>query len=201
LKTFGLITLPNCGFVPGNFAKTGAAPLSGDAEFDKMQFELIYHDSALPQERLAEVHNWRMSESVISDVLPLSNLSYVICRTTHEEKTLRHALGTHAPPKIIVEQKGSVFMRRGMFIDEIYWASDLLNIRFHGPTGFTKDAYDIKVTCWDNNQQREGHFKLAPGEYRFPSIPASRNAIWKIEIEGCLAYFASIPSTSGLVTS
>ena len=92
-------------------------------------------------------------------------------------------------------------MRRGMFIDEIYWASDLLNIQFHGPTGFTKDAYKVKVTCWDNNTPREGNFTLAPGGYRFPSIPASKDAVWKIEIEDCLVYFAPIPSTSGLVTS
>ena len=92
-------------------------------------------------------------------------------------------------------------MRRGMFIDEIYWASDLLNIRFHGPTGFTKETYKVKVVCWDNNKQREGNFLLAPGGYRFPSIPASKDAIWKIEIEDCLVYFAPIPSTSGLVTS
>jgi hypothetical protein len=196
-----IITLSNCGFVPGNFAKTGAAPLSGDVEFDKMQFELIYHDSALPQEKMAEVHNWRMSEAVVSGTLSLSDLSYVICRTIHEERTLRHSLGAKAAPKIIVEQKGSIFMRRGMFIDEIYWASDLLNIRFHGPTGFTKEAYEVKVTCWDNNKMREGNFSLAPGGYRFPSIPASKDAIWKIEIEDCLVHFAPIPSTSGLVTS
>jgi ssDNA thymidine ADP-ribosyltransferase, DarT len=172
-----VITLPNCGFVPGNFSKTGAAPLSGDAEFDKMQFEFIYHDSALPQEKMAEVHNWRMSEAVVSGTLSLANLSYVICRTTHEERTLRHALGGQVAHKIIVEQKGSIFMRRGMFIDEIYWASDLLNILFHGPIGFTKEKYQVKVVCWDNNSQREGSFSLAPGGYRFPSIPASKDAI------------------------
>jgi hypothetical protein len=76
-----IITLPNCGFVPGNFAKTGAAPLSGGVEFDKMQFELVYHDSALSQEKMAEVHNWRMSEAVVSGTLSLSHLSFVICRT------------------------------------------------------------------------------------------------------------------------
>jgi hypothetical protein len=196
-----VITLANCGFVPGNFAKTGAAPLSSDAEFDEMQFELVYHDSALTQEKMAEVHNWRMSEAVVSGILPLSYLSYVICRTIHEERTLRHALGSFPSPKTIVEQRGSIFMRRGIFIDEIYWASDLLNIRFHGPTGFTKNSYNVKVTCWDKGIQRDGNFALAPGGYRFPSIPATKDAIWKIEIEDCLAYFAPLPSTSGLVTS
>ncbi len=91
-------------------------------------------------------------------------------------------------------------MRRGMFIDEIYWDSTLLNIQFHGPTGFPKEKYNVKVVCWDKNSEREGSFWLAPGGYRFPGMPASKDAIWKIEIEDCLVYFAPIPSTSGLVT-
>jgi hypothetical protein len=134
-----VITLANCGFVPGNFAKTGAAPLSSDAEFDEMQFELVYHDSALTQEKMAEVHNWRMSEAVVSGILPLSYLSYVICRTIHEERTLRHALGSFPSPKTIVEQRGSIFMRRGIFIDEIYWASDLLKHPISRTDGFHEE--------------------------------------------------------------
>jgi hypothetical protein len=77
-------------------------------------------------------------------------------------------LGKTPAPKLIVEQKGSIFMRRGMFIDEIYWASNLLHMRFHGPTDFTKDKYAIKVCCWDNGSSREATFLLAPGRYRFP---------------------------------
>jgi hypothetical protein len=126
-----------------------------------MPFELVYHDSALPQEKIAEVHNWRISEAVVSEALPLSNLSYVICRSTHEERTLRYALGSYAAPKIIVEQKGSIFMRRGMFIDEIYWASNLLNLQFHAPTGFTKENYKLKVTCWDNQQKRRSFLSIS----------------------------------------
>jgi hypothetical protein len=196
-----VITLPNSGFVPGNFARTGASPLTGDSEFDNMQFELIYHDSALAQDRMALVHNWRMSEVVVLASLPLSNLSYVICRTPHEERSFRHALGNHAVPKIIVEQKGSIFMRRGMFIDEIYWASGLLHINFHGPTGYTKDRYSIKVTCWDGAAQHEQSYLAAPGRYQFPGITASEDAIWRVEFEGCVVHHAPIPSTSGLVVS
>jgi ssDNA thymidine ADP-ribosyltransferase, DarT len=33
-----VITLQNVGFVPGNFARSGAAPLTGDAEFDHLNF-------------------------------------------------------------------------------------------------------------------------------------------------------------------
>jgi ssDNA thymidine ADP-ribosyltransferase DarT-like protein len=102
-----VITLPTSSFVPGNFAKTATAPLTGDAAFDTMPFELIYHDSPLSQDRKAEVHNWRMSEVVVSDELSLSNLSFVICRTTHEERSLRYVIGNSSVPRIVVEQKGA----------------------------------------------------------------------------------------------
>jgi hypothetical protein len=152
-------------------------------------------------QKMAEVHNWRMSEVVVTNALPLSGLSYVICRTPHEERTLRHALGNYSPPKIIVEQKGSIFMRRGMFVDEIYWQSNLLNMRFHGPTGYTKEKYGIKVICWDGGPPQEKNYVAAPGIYHFPGIAASKEAIWRVELEGCVVYHAQAPSTSGLVTS
>jgi hypothetical protein len=52
-----VVTLPTAGFVPGNFAKTGVAPLTGDGEFNKMQFDFIYHDGPLTPEKQTEVHN------------------------------------------------------------------------------------------------------------------------------------------------
>ncbi len=195
-----VMTSPTSYFVPGNFAKTAAAPLTGDADFDKMQFELIYHDGALTRDRLAEVHNWRMSEVVVSDALSLSNLSLVICRTTHEERSLRYAIGTGSVPRLIVEQKGSIFMKRGMFVDEIYWSSNLLHLKFHGPTDYPQPAYSLKVCCWDGGAPpRERAFELAPGRYRFPTLRASEKAIWRIELEGCVVHHAPIPSMSGLV--
>jgi hypothetical protein len=191
-----VITLPGSGFVPGNFAKSTAAPLTGDAAFDTMPFDLIYHDAAFGPDKKDEVLNWRMSEVVVEDQLSLSHLSCVICRTVHEERTLRYALGNQILPTILVEQKGSIFMRRGMFVDEVFWASGNLHLKFHGPTVFPKDRYAMKVICWDGGVQREGNFQIAPGYYRFTSMPASEDAIWQIELEGCVIYRAEIPSMS-----
>jgi hypothetical protein len=195
-----VITLPASGFVPGNFAKTGSAPLTGDAEFDNMEFDLVYHDGALPRDRMSEVHNWRMSEVVVLDELALSYLSFAVCRTPHEERTFRHFLGKRHLPKIIVEQKGSIFMRKGIFIDEIYWDSNILHMQFHGPAAFPKDKYAVSISCFDGGKtRRDGPFHLAPARYRFPSLTAPKDAVWRIEIEGCVVYHAPIPSLSGLV--
>jgi hypothetical protein len=198
-----LMTSANSGFVPGNFAKSGAAPQTGDAAFDELPFDLIYHDAALPPERLAEVHNWRMSEVVVRKRLLLDNLACVICRTTHEERTLRYSIKNAAARlNIIVEQRGSVFMRHGMSIDEIYWIDDHMQLKFHGPAvGLTKENYSLTARCDDNGSAREGRFLVKPNTlYRFVSMPASRDAVWRIELEDCLVYNAPLPSASGLVS-
>ena len=50
------ITRKDCGFVAGNFVKSGAAPSDSDQDFDNLQFDLIYHDAPLPRDRMAEIH-------------------------------------------------------------------------------------------------------------------------------------------------
>lgn len=187
-------------FVAGNFAKGSATAQTGDANFDLLDFDLIYHDAAPPAERMAEIHNWRMSEVVVADSLPLTNLSYVICRTIHEERTLRHAIKGLAAPSIIVEQKGSIFMRRGIFLDEVYWSDDMLHISFHHPTSAAKATYQTRVTREDANGTKSETYQLEPKRYRFPALKGTRDAIWTVEIEDCLVYRASAPSASGVIT-
>jgi hypothetical protein len=189
-------------FVPGNFAKTGAAPLVGDDEFDKLPFSEIYHDGGLPPDKVTEVNTWRMSEVVVPDALGLENLSFVICRTIHEERTLRHLLASlpkFALPKIIVEQKESIFMRRGIFIDEIYWQNGVLHFLFHHPISSPQSDYEVHVEYTDQGAKKEQTAKLAPGRYQFPGLPASADAVWRIEIEGCIVYHAKAPALAGVV--
>ena len=70
---------------------------------------------------------------------------------------------------------------------------------FHAPTGFTKEKYSIRITCTDLSVTRERAYMAAAGKYRFPDLQASKDAVWRIELEGCVVYHAPIPSTSGLV--
>ncbi|CAN5116295.1 hypothetical protein BH10PSE7_BH10PSE7_30620 [soil metagenome] len=196
-----VITRPDSGFVPGNFARNLASPQTGDEYFDQLDFGLIYHDSAPSRDRMSEIHNWRMSEVVVQKSLSLhDNLACIICRTTHEERTLRYALGnTHPPKKIIVEQRVSTFFRRGIFIDEIYWHANEMHMRFHGPVDCVKDTYEVGLVCMDNSVSRRKQYDLKPGKYRFPDLSASPNALWRVNIEGCILYEAPIPSAAGLV--
>ena len=93
-------------------------------------------------------------------------------------------------------------MRRGIFIDEIYWSDGMMHLKFHGPTDFTRDNYKLNVTLSDRGVVNGGSYSVKPWvTYRFGGLRTSANAIWRIELEECLAYYGPIPSTSGLVVA
>jgi hypothetical protein len=80
-----------------------ATPAFGDNTFDELDFDLIYHDGALPPGAIGEVNNIRMSEVVVHETLDLSLVSNIVCRTPYEARTLEHLLRelNVVPPKII----------------------------------------------------------------------------------------------------
>jgi hypothetical protein len=197
-----VIASQDSGFVAGNFARSGARPSDSDHNFDNLRFDLIYHDAATLPDQRTEIHNWRMSEVVVSRELALAKISCIVCRTIHEERTLRYMLNETIPHRTIIEQRGSIFMRRGIFIDEIYWAAGMMHLKFNGPIGFTKETYVVNVICHDQGTVTQGRYSVSPGiSYRFARLQASAAAVWRIEFEGCLAYNGPIPSTSGLVVA
>jgi ssDNA thymidine ADP-ribosyltransferase, DarT len=146
-----VMTLENAFFVSGNFAKQGQAPLSGDLNFDSLDFSKIYHEAPLSRELVSEYNDWRMSEVVVKGELSLDCVSSIVCRTIHEERMLKDILGADVPPTLTVEQRRGVFVRKGIFIDEIFWETGNLIFSFHGPLISPKPSYSIKVTCSVNS--------------------------------------------------
>ena len=196
-----LMTSSKVFFTSGNFARTGTAILDGDPAFDGLDFSLIYHDSA-PGSRMVEIHNMRMSEVVVPDFLPLTSLSAVICRTTHEARMFGYLLDKSrlSHPNIRVEQRGSIFFRKAIFIDELSIIGGVLNLKFHSPVYHSKENYDITVRVFEGNgSSRVGSFRVPNGAWSFPTLKVRSDAIWQITIEGCLAYEGPVPSSVGLI--
>jgi hypothetical protein len=190
----------DAGFVPGNFAKSGAHPESTDGHFDQLKFDRIYHDGALNDADKHDILNWRMSEVVVQNELPLSDSTRIMCRTTHEERTLRFLLGGSFDRRIAVEQKGSIFFRRGMFIDEIYWQDGHLYLSFHPAIEHIKEKYELKITCNDQGVLRERTYLTPHGKYCISDLRASKDAIWRIDLERCIVYHSTVPSVSGIIS-
>ena len=118
-----VLTSAGAFFLPSNFAHAGAQPLNGDNAFAQLPFAKIYHDSSLPTSPAtrAEILDARMAEVVFDRPLPVDLLTTVVCRTSHELETLKSFVpaGAVARP-MVVEQNGSIFMRREIYVDEIY---------------------------------------------------------------------------------
>ena len=169
-----VICRDDAGFVPGNFARSGARPETTDEKFDELRFDLIYHDSALSDADKYDILNWRMSEVVVSGKLPLSDSTRIMCRTIHEERTLRFLLGGTTDRRIAVEQKGSIFFRRGMFIDEIYWQDEFLHLSFHPAIEYVKEKYELKIVCIDRGVIKERTYSTPHGKYRIMDLRASK---------------------------
>jgi ssDNA thymidine ADP-ribosyltransferase, DarT len=187
-----IITLPNSYFLPENFALTGSTPLSGDDNFNTLNFDNIYHDGATTEINRQTIHRARMAEVVVAGAIPLQHVNAIVCRTIHEERTLKYRLRhfTRIAPRIVVERTiGGVFQRKGIFIDDIFSKGGVLHLNFHGPESSRKQSYEVCATCGTKKWIGD----LAPGNWRFASLPVdSPGEFWKVEIEGCIAYEAPI---------
>jgi len=192
-----VMTRPGTYFLPENFALAGSEPLDGDGNFDALDFDIVYHDGSTTDENREEIHRARMAEVVIHDELPLDSLQYVVCRTIHEERTLRHLIvDLINTPRIVVERHGGVFFRKGMFVDEIHAKTDIIRMRFRGPVKFSQ--HDYAVSVYSSRHAWSG--RLAPGAWRFNSLLADDpDEVWTIEIEGCVAYRAPVPRQDDIV--
>jgi hypothetical protein len=197
-----VITLGHAFFVDGNFAKTAAALGSGDDAFRLLNFEKIYHDSSVPPNQMTEIQNARMSEVAVLQELPLSFLECIVCRSIHDERTLRY-LSTKAGveiPNVEIDHVSAIFMNKAIYITEISLRDGVLYFSFSSPRFGAQADYQIGIERVDGGLQRE--FRLAPGSYYVPGMRTTNvDSVWRIKIEGCLAYEGAVPAAAGLVTN
>jgi hypothetical protein len=193
-----VLTLPQARFVAGNFANSNQELLSTDAEFGQLDFDKVYHDSGSGGD-MPEIRNLQMSEVVVPERLPFDALRCVVCRTIHEERYLRWLLGPGSWNfTILVETSGSIFVRRGMSIGEIYTQGGELHFQFNSPVSSPQESYEVIVSC--GKRWLRYDLKPSPAQWRIPDlINADPNAVWKVEIEGCTAFEGPVPTTGPIL--
>lgn len=182
-----VMTCTNSYFVSGNFASQALCPQQGDTNFDQLNFDYIYHDSPVPNDLKATIHDARMAEALIEGALSLQTLKAVVCRTIYEERMLRRLTSNVDVSNIrfSVEKAGSIFFRRGIYISELYTQDGVLHFDFAAPLIGRKETYAVTVQC--GAQRNE--YELKPQRWRIPAIVnPNPSAIWRVEIEGCLAF-------------
>lgn len=191
-----VMTLPGSGFLYGNFAHLGAQVLASDAQFDTLNFDRIYHDGSTGQDGAA-IREARMSEVVVPTAVSTQFLKAILCRTTHDAATLRHALaGVAVPAPILVPQSSAIFQKRELYLTELYSDGQSIHLAVAYPHHGNIAGTQIRV----HSEEGDYLHSIDRAKAVLPQpTTQSPHTVWTIEIEGGLAYKAPIPWSAGLV--
>jgi len=192
-----VLTWRHAYFLAGNFARAAAAPQTGDVAFRALDFAKIYHDGPTTAENRVEIHDARMAEVVADHAIPVSMAKSVICRTPHELATLKAGLGKRlGKPPIVVEKQNSLFMRRQIYISEIFCERGHIHISI--TTSVHAGSAPVSYRIYSSESEQSGF--LPSSRVRFNGFKAvDPNTVWTVELEGCVAYRAPIPWSDQLV--
>lgn len=192
-----VMTRENCFFLPQNFAIGSMAPLSGDDNFAAIDFAKTYHDSAPRADQMDEIHRARMAEAVVRDRLPLNSCQAILVRNEYDRRTLLHLTGraADAEPKCFLDQRGGVFFKRGMYLQEATLLDGTLLFSFSGPNTAPMATYSVCITHGDFHER----YDLASVTRWKVNTGGASHIPVHIDIENCLAFYGCLPAGNSAV--
>ncbi|WP_375451621.1 DarT ssDNA thymidine ADP-ribosyltransferase family protein [uncultured Devosia sp.] len=189
-----VITLPESGFLYGNFAHLGAQVLTGDVDFNKLDFSKIYHDAPTASDGDA-IREARMSEVVVEGQVSTGLINAIICRTVHDLATLKQALPDLASQlPLRVERQSSVFQKRGTYIRELYYSEGNIHVTLAYPHSGGLSNVNIRLS----SELFDRAYTVNASRFQIPCVGADPQMVWTIHVEGCLAYRAPLPWEAGV---
>lgn len=152
-------------FSDGSLAKFGTDAHEDAEFFEHIPFELVYHDSPYPPEQRDQIVFHQHAEVVVPDVLDLTCLSHIWCRSVAEYQTLLDLLSPTARDKWSIRigngSKPNLFFRRWTFVEQVVMTGRDLVFHFNedsltpGPfcaeLTVTGDAGDILFQVQENS--------------------------------------------------
>jgi hypothetical protein len=192
-------TLPGSRFSDGNVQKSKIF-LSGDEEFNKLDFSAVYHDSWTTAENREYIHNKRMSEISVEGDLPLcDHLKAIVFRTASDLQTFNYMLalnGIACGHKTMVERiRGSLFLSRGLFLNDISSAEKQLSLTFNFPTDFTPPDRIFRVYAEKrigvSSHIYDKGIQLTQPTLEISGYP-SEQGVWTVRLEDQLAFIGNI---------
>ncbi|WP_168202938.1 DarT ssDNA thymidine ADP-ribosyltransferase family protein [Tardiphaga sp. vice352] len=174
---------------------------TGNDSFDELDFDAIYHDSWTDQFNRQHIHDCRMAEVSVRDKLKLEHgLQAILFRTSWDLETFRFYIaekGIACPHRLGIEQiHGSLFMSEGLYITDLNFSDDRVQMSFHFPLRNVPPdkTYDVCVV----QQYAGGSAKLdKPIVLDKPSLSIKNfrpeaDSVWTIFLEKELAFRAKM---------
>jgi ssDNA thymidine ADP-ribosyltransferase, DarT len=174
---------------------------TGDAAFDQLDFDAIYHDSWTDTSNRQYIHDCRMAEVAVRDRLALSTgLHAILFRTIWDFETFRYLAterGIACPYRLGVEQiHGSLFMSEGLFITDLNFSDDRIQMSFHFPLRNVPadKTYDVCVVqdCALGRATLDKKIVLDKPSLSIVKFRAESDSHWTIHLDKELAFRAKL---------
>ena len=191
-----ILTLPTARFSSGNVQRSRTF-LDGDAAFNSLDFDAIYHDAPPSRENGEYIRNMRMSEVSVEGQVPLApNLKAIVFRTLSDMRTFEYLLelqGLHCPYKRFVERaRGTLFVARALYLNDLSFTGDTISLTFNFPVDFSPPDRNFKVYIRQTVGTRTATYdklvELRATTFSVKNYTANNSAVWLIRLEDQLAF-------------
>lgn len=127
-------------FSDGNLANTASEFVEVNifdkaADFERLPFELIYHDSRVSPEERSKIISHRHAEVIVPQAVELEHLRLIWCRTQAEYEMLRYllpdALWQQWRDKITARTDYNLFNREWVHVEQVTMTSTQVAFRFN----------------------------------------------------------------------
>jgi hypothetical protein len=183
-------------FSDGNL-RMGRATVGADADFfEKIPFDLVYHDGAIgDNEDKRSIIFHRHAEVIVPDELDLEPLRYVVCRSQAEQETLLHLLGEEGREKWAARtiMKANLNYRRWNFVEQVDLVeAGIVAFRFNrserGPGPFRIEGYADSAETGPRSFTRDDFVVPEDSKLRVRlRVPAQRVVV-ELRLDGALVF-------------
>lgn len=191
-----VITLPSARFSSGNVQRSRTF-LDGDAAFNTLDFDAVYHDAPTNCENRDYILNMRMSEVSVEGQVPLGpHLKAIVFRTQSDMRTFEYLLelqGLQCPYKRFVERaRGTLFLSRALYLNDLSFTGDTISLTFNFPIDFSPPDRNFKVYIHQTVGGRMATYdkmvELRAATFSVRNYTANNSAVWLIKLEDQLAF-------------
>lgn len=180
-------------FSTGNMGAGGVSHGPTEADFDRIDFPLVYHrGSTWGHPHASSLTFHRCAEVLVPVRLSTRGIKRIVCRSHPERRTLLHLLGKQLRSRyesLVDVEASQYFENEWAFVEEVTPEENLIRFGFHAPTRYSlpmkvafkyEDAKNVWTATKDQHQMSKRW-----GINLKDALPTGIATVW---IEGHLAF-------------